>query len=75
LAQRIRATTSLRLRIGLHTGPVVAGVIGKRKFIYDLWTLSSRPPSGRRPSVAATAELPTEAPPLARARGPAFDLG
>jgi adenylate cyclase len=29
--------SSLRLRIGLHTGPVVAGVIGKRKFIYDLW--------------------------------------
>lgn len=28
---------SLRLRIGLHSGPVVAGVIGKRKFIYDLW--------------------------------------
>jgi class 3 adenylate cyclase len=27
----------LRLRIGLHTGPVIAGVIGKRKFIYDLW--------------------------------------
>jgi adenylate cyclase len=27
----------LRLRIGLHTGPVVAGVIGKRKFSYDLW--------------------------------------
>jgi class 3 adenylate cyclase len=27
----------LRLRIGVHTGPVVAGVIGKRKFIYDLW--------------------------------------
>jgi adenylate cyclase len=28
---------SLRIRIGVHTGPVVAGVIGKRKFIYDLW--------------------------------------
>ena len=27
----------LKLRIGLHTGPVIAGVIGKRKFIYDLW--------------------------------------
>ena len=27
----------LRLRIGLATGPVVAGVIGRRKFSYDLW--------------------------------------
>ena len=27
----------LVMRIGIHTGPVVAGVIGKRKFIYDLW--------------------------------------
>jgi class 3 adenylate cyclase len=28
---------TLALRIGLHSGPVVAGVIGKRKFSYDLW--------------------------------------
>jgi len=28
---------SLQLRIGLNTGPVVAGVIGRSKFIYDLW--------------------------------------
>ena len=27
----------LSLRIGIHTGPVVAGVIGIKKFIYDLW--------------------------------------
>ncbi len=27
----------LHMRIGIHTGPVVAGVIGTRKFIYDLW--------------------------------------
>lgn len=27
----------LKMRIGIHTGPVVAGVIGNRKFIYDLW--------------------------------------
>lgn len=27
----------LRLRIGFHTGPVVAGVIGTKKFVYDLW--------------------------------------
>ncbi|QQE64209.1 serine/threonine protein kinase [Leptolyngbya sp. BL0902] len=28
---------SPNLRIGIHVGPVVAGVIGKRKFAYDLW--------------------------------------
>lgn len=27
----------LAFRIGLNSGPVVAGVIGRRKFIYDLW--------------------------------------
>ncbi|MGH2793746.1 MAG: adenylate/guanylate cyclase domain-containing protein [Actinomycetota bacterium] len=27
----------LELRIGIDIGPVVAGVIGRRKFIYDLW--------------------------------------
>jgi len=27
----------LQLRIGLNCGPVVAGVIGSIKFIYDLW--------------------------------------
>ncbi len=26
-----------KIRIGMHTGPVVAGVIGKHKFNYDLW--------------------------------------
>jgi adenylate cyclase len=27
----------LKVRIGIDTGPAVAGVIGKRKFFYDLW--------------------------------------
>lgn len=25
------------IRIGMHTGPVVAGVIGKHKYVYDVW--------------------------------------
>ena len=32
-----RTGEALSIRIGIHSGPVVAGVIGKRKFIYDLW--------------------------------------
>lgn len=28
---------NIDLRIGINTGPVVAGVIGEKKFIYDLW--------------------------------------
>lgn len=36
--QRMReAGMSLDVRVGLHSGPVVAGVIGSRKFSYDLW--------------------------------------
>jgi len=27
----------LQLRIGMQSGPVVAGIIGERRFIYDLW--------------------------------------
>ena len=36
---RVSAETgeALALRIGLHSGPVVAGVIGRRKFTYDMW--------------------------------------
>jgi class 3 adenylate cyclase len=27
----------LRMRIGIHSGPLVAGVVGSRKFAYDVW--------------------------------------
>jgi adenylate cyclase len=35
--EEVRQHRPLELRIGLDIGPVVAGVIGRRKFIYDLW--------------------------------------
>jgi class 3 adenylate cyclase len=32
-----RTNSPLTIRVGIHTGSVVAGVIGTKKFIYDLW--------------------------------------
>ena len=33
----VREITRFNIRIGIHTGPVVAGVVGIKKFAYDIW--------------------------------------
>lgn len=37
MQREVRRLRGLQLRIGIDIGPVVAGVIGRSKFIYDLW--------------------------------------
>ncbi len=35
--KRAEGKPIFEMRIGIHTGPVIAGVVGKHKFAYDIW--------------------------------------
>jgi class 3 adenylate cyclase len=38
MAERIsEGKEPFQIRIGIHTGPVVAGIVGIKKFAYDIW--------------------------------------
>ena len=64
------AGAPLQVRIGAHCGPVIAGVIGRKKFIYDLWgdtvnTASRMESHGEAGAIQITEEL-------ARRLGPTY---
>lgn len=36
-AKKAKGELAWQMRVGLHSGPVVAGVVGTKKFVYDIW--------------------------------------
>ena len=57
-----RETHQLQMRVGLHLGPVVAGVIGRQRLLFDVWgetvNLASRLESASAPDrILASAEV------------------
>ena len=53
LNRNIEKEIKLEMMTGIHTGPVVAGIVGMRKFTYDVWgdtvNIASRMTSGCEP--------------------------
>ena len=53
---------SLELRVGMHTGSVMSGIVGKRKFTYDIWgdavNVASRLETTRCPVESTSPKVP-----------------
>jgi adenylate cyclase len=62
-----RAGSPWEIRIGIHTGPAIAGVIGRRKFVYDVW--------GDTVNVASRLETSAEPGHIQVSEAVAIDLG
>ncbi len=52
VAEHHRRHATWQIRVGLHTGPIVAGVVGSSKFAYDVW--------GNTVNVASRLEMTSE---------------
>lgn len=51
----------LAISIGINSGPVVGGVVGRRKFLYDLWgdtvTIAKKLSAGNRTAIRVTSQI------------------
>jgi class 3 adenylate cyclase len=54
-------SAGLSLAVGINSGPVVGGVVGRRKFLYDLWgdtvTIARKLASGEESAIRVTASV------------------
>jgi class 3 adenylate cyclase len=76
MSEDFGADTPLEIRVGLNSGPVIAGLIGQKRFVYDVWgetvnlasRLESSGDTGRIQISQATLTALTNPPPNATAK-------